>query len=116
MSKTSTAPVRCSAASGMICSTYSGSAPSVKPCCHQAACSSHSVKGSTRRTVELGVQGMGDLLGQPREALEVLEAGLLHGRDPTQLLQQPLLAARAETGDIVDGALRHALAAQLSVI
>src|SRR5436190_10997688 len=142
MSSTDAQPRMCSAAIGTICSTYSGSAPAVKPSCHQAACSSHSSivtapgappaaaartgqgahigsladARSRRRAVQLGVQGVGHLLGKPRQALEVLEAGVLHRRDAAQLLQQPLLAAGAEAGDVVDGALGHALAAQLAVV
>ena len=35
--------------------------------------------------------------------------------DPAQLLHQALPAGRAEAGDVVEHALRHALAAQLAV-
>ena len=38
-------PARYSRASGRICSSYSASAPSVKPSCHQPALRSHSVVG-----------------------------------------------------------------------
>src|SRR5437588_3290989 len=116
MSSTDAQPRRSAAAMGTICSTYSGSAPAVNPSCHQAACFSHSFMRSRCRTVELGVQRVGHLLGQPGDRLQVLEAGLLHGRDAAQVLQQALLPSGPEAGDVVDGALGHALAAELAVI
>ena len=49
-SSTRGAPARHSAASGRICSSYSGSAPSVNPSCHQSACrSQRSSPGRPRR-------------------------------------------------------------------
>src|SRR6478672_6062049 len=58
-------PLRRLAAMGRICSSYSGSAPSVKPSCHQPECASQrSMSSATPRRYAPGgtVPGMGDLV------------------------------------------------------
>ena len=68
------------------------------------------------RGVDLVVHGLGDLVGQPGQRLQLLERGLLDLADPTELLHQPLLAGLAEAGDAVEHRGGHALAPQLAVV
>src|SRR4029453_8394544 len=92
------APASSSAANGRICSSSSASAPSVKPACHHPACCSQRSSptassvlmreecricpkpASERRgaaiAVDLGVDGLGHGVGEPRQLLQLLEARL----------------------------------------
>ena len=113
------APARCSAASGRICSSYSGSAPSVKPSCHQPAwrpptgprrhcpCRRGPWRGRRRATVS-GSQG--------RPCSSSRARLLRPRRTPPSSFTRRLLARRAEAGDVVEHARGHALAAQLAVV
>ena len=65
--------------------------------------------------MELGVDRVGDGVGQPAQGLEVVEVGSLDRVDAAQLLDEPLAAGLAEPGDAVERARRHPLAAPLAV-
>ena len=107
----SRAPARCSAASGRICSSYSGSAPSVNPRSTMRRCAPR----GRRSLVDLAVHRLGDRIGQPRQGLQLFERGLPHRVHAAHLLHQTLLAGRAEAGHVVEHALGHALVAQLAM-
>src|SRR5206468_11307393 len=75
-SSTRPAPARCAAAMGRICSTYSASAPSVNPSCHQRATSSlsqpvHAGSPSTTRVEGYGLHVFDD--PPPRRYVVVLD-------------------------------------------
>ena len=94
----------------------SGGSPSVNP---QAATLRRALPPPVMAPGARGawlVQGMGHLLRQPRQAFELLEAGLLHRRHPAELLQQALPASRPQPGHVVEDALRHPLGPQLAVV
>ena len=101
-------PGQGSAASGRICSTYSGSAPSVKPACHQPALRLPEVVAHRRgrpapgrctaierRVVDALVHRLGHGVGQPRQRLQLLERRLLHRLHAAELLHQPLAPGRS---------------------
>jgi hypothetical protein len=66
--------------------------------------------------VQLLVHRDGDRVGEPRQALQVLERGSADARHPAELLAEPLLRVGPEAGDVVEDARRHALVPQLAVV
>ena len=129
-SSTRRAPARCAAASGRICSSYSGSAPSVNPSCHQPACASQTRcssapcpsrsrrapappgcrRGSCRRPPRPPSSGSHD------SACRSSSDACFTAGHAAELLDQPLLAGRPEARDVVEHRLGHALVAQLAVV
>ena len=116
-SSTRSAPASWRAASGRICSSYSGSAPSVKPSCHHSAWVSHRSRAPAGRSSEgsggftppmvddarAAHQPSGSCRGPRRRRRRAattgrggLEAGLLDRLDAAQLLDEALLAGGPE--------------------
>jgi hypothetical protein len=61
------------------------------------------------------VHRVGNSIRQPRQGSQLVERGRLHSSHASELVGQPLASRWPETGDPVEGALRHALLSEVPV-